>query len=140
MPNPSSSTSGRACGRAKAQPNALSSAAIGEISPAAERALIETVLKVRATRSERISLAADRTAETKWATLLLLGLLTQFAIALVHLDRPRAQIAALAVFSTAAVVAFGLVAAQERPFAVPLQVSPDPFEEVVRLIPPPENG
>jgi hypothetical protein len=117
--------------------DSLGSGLASDISPAVERALIDTVLKVRATRSERLSLAADRTAEFKWTTLLLLSLLTQFAIVLVHLDRPRPQIVALAVFSTAAVVALGLVAIQERPFAVPLQVSPVPFEEVVRLIPPP---
>jgi hypothetical protein len=115
----------------------LGSAAVSQTNPAAERALIDTVLKVRATRSERISLAANRTAEIRWATVLLLGLLTQLAIGLVHLERPRPQFAALAIFSAAAVVALGLVAVQERPFAVPLQVSPAPFEDVVRLIPPP---
>jgi len=53
----------------------------------------------------------------------------------VHLEVPRPQIAALTIFSTAAVIGLGLVAVQERPFARPLEVSPEPLADVVHEIP-----
>ncbi len=50
--------------------------------------------------------------------------MTQIAIAAVHLERPRAQLAAIAVFSGAAVIALGLIGQQEHPFNGAIQISP----------------
>ena len=83
----------------------------------------------------RIELAADRTDEVRWATLLILGLLTQLAIASVHLETPGPQIAALTIFSVTAVIGLGLVAIEERPFSPPLDVNPSPIGDVVREVP-----
>jgi uncharacterized membrane protein len=105
------------------------------INPAIERARIDTALKLRTIHANRLSLAADRTDELKWATLLILGSIAQLAIAVVHLERPRPQIAALAIFSGAMVIALGLVAVQERPFVPPLEVPPTALEEVLQVIP-----
>ncbi len=62
-----------------------------------------------------------------------LGLITQVAIALVHLDKPRAFFASLIVFSTAAVVALGILALQEYPFDGAFQVSPEPIKALQSL-------
>jgi hypothetical protein len=107
----------------------------GTISPAIERARIDTALRLRTIRANRLSLADDRTDELKWATLLLLAVVAQLAIAVVHLERQRPQIGALAIFSGAVVIALGLVALQERPFMPPLQVSSAALEEVLQAIP-----
>jgi len=69
---------------------------------------------------------------------LLLGIFTQLAIALVHLERPRAQAAALFVFSLAAVVALGLIVMQDHPFNNTLQTSPAPLKRAISLIMPPQ--
>jgi membrane protein YdbS with pleckstrin-like domain len=66
------------------------------------------VLRIHDARAERLSLGSDRTNQVKWAIVLLHGIVTQLAIALVHLERPRAHVAALTVFSLAAVIALGL--------------------------------
>jgi hypothetical protein len=113
----------------------LGRSARGTVNPAVERASIDTVLKLRTIHANRLSLAADRTDELKWATLLILGAIAQLSIAAVHLERPRPQIAALAMFSGAVVIALGLVAVQERPFAPPLEVLPTALEEVLQVIP-----
>jgi hypothetical protein len=105
------------------------------VSSAIERARIDIALKLRTIRANRLSLAADRTDELKWATLLIIAVMAQFAIAVVHLERPRPQIAALAIFSGAVVIALGLVAVQERPFVPPLEILPTALEEVLRVIP-----
>jgi hypothetical protein len=64
---------------------------------------------------------------------LILGALTQISIAVVHLQRRNAQIAALVVFSAAVVVALGLIALQERPFQGPFQVGPGPLRQLLAL-------
>jgi len=107
----------------------------GSSGLAVQRARLDIVMKLHALRETRIALASDRTDEVKWATLLILGLVSQLAIAAVHLELPRPQIAALTIFSTAAVIGLGLVAVQERPFSPPLEVAPGPLEEVVHEIP-----
>jgi hypothetical protein len=102
---------------------------------AVQKARLDLVLKLHTLRETRIELAGDRTDEVKWATLLLLGIISQIGLVVVHLETPRPQIAALAIFTTAAVIGLGLVALQERPFARPLEVTPAPLEDVVREIP-----
>jgi hypothetical protein len=107
----------------------------GNSGSAVQRARLDIAMKLHALRETRIDLASDRTDEIKWATLLILGLVSQLAIAAVHLEMPRPQIAALTIFSTAAIIGLGLVAIQEGPFSPPIEVSPAPLEEVVHEIP-----
>lgn len=103
-------------------------------SQVVHQALLGAVLRVRAARAERLSLSSDRTNDMKWISVLILGAITLLAVALVHLERPRAQLAALMVFTAAAVVALGLIAAQEQPFDGPLQVSAAPIEAALRIM------
>lgn len=105
-----------------------------EAGSAAQAALLDTVLKLRSARDDRLALSGDQTDRTKWASVLILAFITQVAIGIVHLERPRAQIAALAIFSTAAVITLGLVALRERPFDGPVRVSPAPILEALDLM------
>jgi hypothetical protein len=113
----------------------LNRSAQAAVNPSIERARIDTVLTLRTTRANRLWLAGDRTDELKWATLLILGVIAQIAIAVVHLERRRPQIGALTIFSATVVIALGLVAIQERPFVPPLDVTPAALEEVLQAIP-----
>jgi len=102
-----------------------------EAGQAVHNALMTSVLRVRDSRGERLALSNDRTNDIKWATVLILGVITQIAIGLVHLERPRAHLAAIVVFSSAAIVALGLIAMQEHPFEGSIRVSPARLEEVL---------
>ena len=62
-----------------------------------------------------LPMSGDRTDRTKWAAVLFLALITQVAIGIVHLERPKAQLAALSIFSMAVVVTLGLVAIRSGP-------------------------
>jgi hypothetical protein len=104
-----------------------------ESGAAVHAALLNATVRAGTARSERIALATDRTNELKWIMVLILGALTQVSIAVVHLQRRNAQIAALAVFSAAVVVALGLIALQERPFQGPFRVGPGPLEQLLTL-------
>jgi hypothetical protein len=108
-----------------------------EAGAALHNNLLRTVLQIREARSDRLAISFAEVRRLNWATVLLLGILTQLAIALVHLERPRAQAAALVVFSLAAVIALGLIALQEHPFRSTLQVSDAPLRRAISIIAPP---
>lgn len=102
---------------------------------ALDRTIVDAALKVRSARGERLALSLTFTDDIKWLTILILGLMTQVAIAVVHLDNWRAQAAALAIFSAAAVSTLSLVAFFEGPFEPPFFVGPKPIQEVLQLVP-----
>jgi hypothetical protein len=96
-------------------------------------AMLTAAVRAGTARSTRLSLATDRTNELKWISVLILGAITQLALALVHLEKPRAMMAALTVFSTGAVVALGLIALQEDPFSGVFRVSTAPLQHLLTL-------
>jgi hypothetical protein len=104
-----------------------------DASAAVHAALLAAAVRAGTARNDRHSLSADHTNTLKWASVLLLGIITQIALALVHLERPRAMFTALIVFGSAAVVALGLIAMQEYPFEGAFQVSPAPYEHLLAL-------
>ena len=96
--------------------------------------LVQLALEAATARSDRLALTSYNSEDIRWATVLLLCLLTQVAVGIVHLDRPRAHVAAVAVFSVAAIIALGMVAIQEAPFDGPLRISPAPLERVLKTV------
>jgi len=100
-----------------------------------QRTMLDMVLRVRAAHEGRIALSDDRTVVAKWAAVLLLALITQIAIAVVHLEKPRPQMAALCIFTVAAVLVLGLLAIHEAPFQPPVFVPPGPIGDVLRQVP-----
>jgi len=103
--------------------------------PSVQRTMLDMVLRIRSAHEDRIVLSNDRTMSSKWAAVLILALLTQIAIAVVHLESPRPQLAALGIFTLAAVMILGLLAVHESPFDPPVFVPPGPIIEVLRQIP-----
>ena len=115
---------------------AVAKPAIASTAGAAlQNSLLNAAVRISTSRAERLALGADRTYELKWASVLLLGLLTQVALALVHLDKPRAMLTAVLLFSLAAILALGLIAEQENPFEPPLEVSNGPFIKALANLP-----
>ncbi|HET7848978.1 MAG TPA: DUF4239 domain-containing protein [Pseudolabrys sp.] len=104
-----------------------------ESGEAVHAALLNATVRAGTARSDRIALASDRTTSFKWEVVLVLGVITQISIAIVHLQRRGAQIAALTVFSAAVVVTLGLIALQERPFGGAFAIAPASLQEFVRL-------
>jgi hypothetical protein len=106
------------------------------IDTSVQRTMLEMVLQVRAAHEDRIALSNDRTVVTKWAAVLLLAFLTQLSIAVVQLEKPRPQAAALLIFTVAAVMLLGLLAMHEAPFEPPVFVPPGPISDVLLQVPP----
>jgi hypothetical protein len=98
--------------------------------------LLNAVVRAGTGRSQRLALASDRTDEIKWVLVLMLGVMTQIAIGLVHLQKRGAQVTALSVFSIAVVIAVGMIALQERPFTGDIRVGPGPLTGLVQVSTP----
>jgi hypothetical protein len=99
------------------------------------RTMLDMVLKIRSAHEDRLQLSQNRSAVTKWTTVLLLALITQVAIAIVHLERPHPQAAALLIFTVGAVSLLGLLAVHEAPFEPPIFVPPGPIAKVLQQVP-----
>lgn len=102
---------------------------------ALDRMLLDTALKVREARIERLTLSSDFTESDKWACVLLMALMAQISVASVHLNEARAQFAAMVIFTASTIVVIGLIAAHERPFLSPLGVTSDPIAALLDIVP-----
>lgn len=121
---------------AEAALNALTRAVSStKIEPAFQRALVDTVLKLRSAREARLAISGAYPDDRKWAAVLLLAFVTQISLAAVHLDRIGPQLLAQAIFCAAAIVAVSLVASVEEPYAPPMAVSSEPLESLLGKIP-----
>ena len=89
-----------------------------------QTAMLSAVLRLRNDRGERLSLNVHRIDASKWLALIILGVLTQIAIGLVHLQQQRAHIASQLVFAVALVSTLGLIAEHEWPFDGPGALKP----------------
>jgi len=96
---------------------ALSPGLITALTPAVHQTILAALVEVRQARMERIGLAARASHPVNWLAVLLLGFLTQVAVAAVQLDKLRPQALALGIFTAAFAGTVALIAVNERPFA-----------------------
>jgi hypothetical protein len=97
--------------------------------------MTSTALDVRTARNTRLNLAQDRSEDVKWLSVLALAVMAQISVALVHLERVRPQIAALAVMTGSLIIVIGMLGAHELPFSAPLPISAAPIAHVLDLVP-----
>jgi hypothetical protein len=122
---------------AEAALDTLTRAASGaKIERPYQRVLVDTVMKLRSAREQRLAIAGAYPDDRKWAAVILIAFITQVSLAAVHLDRARPQLLAQAIFAAAAVVAIALVAAVEEPYSPPKAVSSEPLEQLLNKLPP----
>ncbi|WP_419952800.1 DUF4239 domain-containing protein [Methylobacterium sp.] len=100
----------------------------------AHTALMTTIMNLREARGERLALSASKNDDSKWLTLLFLCTLTLISIGIVHVDKPRAQVITLAIFSTAMVGTLCVIALHERPFDGPFAIGPEAFERAKSMM------
>ena len=67
----------------------------------------------------------------KWTGVVLLAALTLLAIAFVHSERRATTAIAIGIFASAVAVCLVMIASQDRPFAGPFAVKPDPLVQVM---------
>jgi hypothetical protein len=96
-----------------------------------QTALLNTVTRLASARSTRLALLNGETDKLKWAAVVALAVCAQLGIAVVHLERARAQAMALTVFTASAIVVLTLIGVCERPFSGLNQVSQAPLRAVL---------
>ncbi|MGH6844599.1 MAG: hypothetical protein ACRECU_07745 [Methylocella sp.] len=102
---------------------------------ALDRLLLDTAMRVRDARSDRLAFSSDFSENFKWTCVLLMAFMAQISLAAVHLDEARAQIAAMFIFTASIVLVIGLIAAHEGPFQPPLGISPAPIAKLLDIVP-----
>lgn len=100
-----------------------------------DRLLLDTALRVREARGDRLAFSLDISEGVKWTCVLAMALMAQISVAAVHLDEARAQVAALVILTASIVLVIGLIAAHEGPFQPPLSVSPEPIAKLLDIVP-----
>lgn len=96
------------------------------------REMLNTFNQVRKYRVNRIQLSSGHSHIGKWVLVIFLGFMTQIAIGLVQLDKPRAQAITLAVFSITTAVTLTLLAGMDQPFTEPFAVLNTPIADLAR--------
>jgi len=104
-------------------------------SPAITRVMLDTALKIRDARYERILLSADYSESFKWMNVLVFAIIGQISVAAVHLERARPNIAAMVIFTVGIVLVLGLIASHEFPFSSAFSVSPEPIAALLKIVP-----
>ena len=82
-------------------------------------------------RRQRIVVSQSTVGAVKWAGILLQGLCTLVAIAMVHSDNRLACAIAMTLFATGIALSVLLIAAYSRPFTGEISVSPDLLKQVI---------
>ena len=82
-------------------------------------------------RRQRIVISESSVGTVKWAGILLQGLCTLLAIAMVHSDNRLACAIAMALFATGIALSLLLIAAYSRPFTGEISVGPDLLKQVI---------
>ncbi len=97
----------------------------------AQREMVVALETALDSRRERVIVSESRVNWAKWTGVVLLAALTLLAIALVHSERRATTVIANGVFATAVAVCLLMIASQDRPFAGPFAVKPDPLVQVM---------
>ena len=82
-------------------------------------------------RRQRIIISQSEVGPVKWAAILLQGLCTLIAIAMVHSDNRLACAIAVALFATGIALSSLLIAAYSRPFTGEISVKPELLQQVI---------
>ncbi len=99
------------------------------------REWVNTLAPAIARRTRREIGAQRYIRKREWETALVFGVITQIAVARAHLDSRQAQLAALTVFSLAAVSTLALVAMFDSTFGPPFSLGAAPIADVLTLAP-----
>ncbi len=99
-------------------------AAAAQAQGPARAELMAACSELRRARDRRLSLADDRTAMTKWLSVLVLGALTQLALLFVHVGNRRAMRLAVGMFTVAFTFCLAIIAIFDDPLETVLADEP----------------
>ncbi len=98
---------------------------------AAQPEMMEAIERALDARRQRIVVSQSSVGRVKWAGILLQGLCTLIAIAMVHSDNRLACAIAMTLFATGIALSLLLIGAYSRPFTGEISVRPDLLRQVI---------
>jgi hypothetical protein len=101
-----------------------------------QRLLLQKASEIRAQRDQRIGLCQTHVNPLKWLGMAFLGFVTLLSVMVVHVEQPRAALAAVVLFALAAAPTAAIVLVQGNPFQQPTAVSSAPIADAARVINP----
>jgi uncharacterized protein DUF4239 len=105
----------------------------------AQSEMVKAIHAAADARRQRIVISQSAVGTVKWAGILLMGLCTLVAIAMVHSDNRLACAIALTLFATGIALSLLLIAAYSRPFTGEISVRPDLLKQVITSGQPSSN-
>ena len=105
----------------------------------AQSEVIKALQTAADARRQRIVVSQSTVGRVKWAGILVMGLCTLVAIAMVHCDNRLSCAIALTLFGTGIALSLLLIAAYSRPFTGEISVRPDLLKQVVTSGQPSSN-
>jgi uncharacterized protein DUF4239 len=98
---------------------------------AAQPEMMEAIEAALDARRQRIVVSQSSVGRVKWAGILLQGICTLIAIAMVHSDNRLACAIAMTLFATGIALSLLLIGAYSRPFTGEISVRPDLLSQVI---------
>jgi Protein of unknown function (DUF4239) len=105
----------------------------------AQTEMVKAIHAAMDARRQRIVVSQSAVGTVKWAGILLQGLCTLVAIAMVHSDNRLACAIAMTLFATGIALSLLLIAAYSRPFTGEISVRPDLLKQVITSGQPSSN-
>ena len=105
----------------------------------AQSEMVKAIRTALDARRHRIVVSESTVGRVKWAGILLMGLFTLVAIAMVHSDNRLTCAIALTLFASGIALSLLLIAAYSRPFTGEISVRPDLLKQVITSGQPSSN-
>jgi hypothetical protein len=119
--------------------DALALKPVDDSQRAAQSEMVKALHTALDARRQRIVISQSAVGTVKWAGILLMGICTLVAIAMVHSDNRLTCAIALTLFATGIALSLLLIAAYSRPFTGEISVRPDLLKQVITSGQPSSN-
>lgn len=93
--------------------------------------MLQQTAQARSMRDLRIALSHTHVNPLKWLGMAFLGFLTMISIAMVHVDRSRAEFLAVLLFAAASAPTAAIILVHGNPFQEPAAVTPAPIAAIL---------
>lgn len=115
--------------------NLLVSGPVGkDAGPVVQTKMLDAFVQLRERRQTRVILAENRKFTIKWHAMVMFAVLTQLAIAIAHIDRPKSMLLAQLVFGIALSTCLSILIMNEFPFSKLNPISSSPLRTAMESL------
>jgi hypothetical protein len=121
--------------RVRTLSNLLVSGSVGrDAGDVVQTKMLDAFLHLREKRQVRVILAENRKFTIKWHAMVMFAILTQLAIAIAHIDRPKSMLLAQLVFGVAMSTCLAILILNEFPFSKLNPIASEPIRTAMESL------